>query len=274
MRLILLLLSLVLAPTAAAQEAILLQPDRVFDGASPRPHEGWSVLVQGDRIVAAGPRIAAPAGARIVPLPGTTLMPGMIEGHGHLFLHAYDETPWDMQVLREPLALRTARAVAHARATLLAGFTTLRDLGTEGAGYADVGLRDAIAQGIIPGPRLLVATRALVATGSYGPVTTEGSMPLLGAEEADGPQLVSAVRRQIGGGADVVKLYADYRWRPGEEARPTYSVEECARPSRRQARRAAPSPCTRQRRPGCATPPWRAQRRSSMAAPGRPKCSG
>jgi imidazolonepropionase-like amidohydrolase len=225
---LLILLGLLLAaPVAAQQEpAILLRPARVFDGVDPVPHQGWQVLVRGERIEAVGPSIAAPAGARIVELPGATLMPGMIEGHSHLFLHPYNETSWDDQVLREPLALRTARAVANARATLMAGFTTLRDLGTEGAGYADVGLRDAIAQGIVPGPRLIVATRALVATGSYGPRTADPAAPLLGAEEADGPGLVAAARRQIGAGADVVKFYADYRWRPGEPSRPTFTLEE------------------------------------------------
>ena len=224
----LILLGLLLAaPVAAQQEqAILLRPARVFDGVSPAPHEGWQVLVRGERIEAVGPGLAAPAGARIVDLPGMTLMPGMIEGHSHLFLHPYNETGWDDQVLREPLALRTARAVASARATLMAGFTTARDLGTEGAGYADVGLRDAISQGIVPGPRLLVATRALVATGSYGPKTNDPEAPLLGAEEADGPGLVAAARRQIGAGADIVKYYADYRWRPGEPSRPTFTLEE------------------------------------------------
>jgi imidazolonepropionase-like amidohydrolase len=227
MRLLLALLLLVCAAPLAAQEnLILLRPARVFDGVDPAPHEGWSVLVRGDRIEATGPDLAAPAGARVIELPGMTLMPGLIEGHTHLFLHPYDETSWDDQVLREPLALRTARAVAHARATLMAGFTTARDLGSEGAGYADVGLRDAIAQGIVPGPRLLVATHALVATGSYGPKTTDPEAPLLGAEEADGPALVTAVRRQIGGGADVVKFYGDYRWRPGEPSRPTFALDE------------------------------------------------
>jgi imidazolonepropionase-like amidohydrolase len=229
MRLIIaVLLLFVAAPAAAAQEAqpILLRPARVFDGVDPRPHEGWSVLVRGERIEAAGPNLAAPAGARVIELPGTTLMPGMIEGHSHLFLHPYNETPWDAQVLGEPLALRTVRAVNHARATLMAGFTTVRDLGSEGAGYADVGLRDAIAQGIVPGPRMLVATRALVATGSYAPKGIDPEEPLLGAEEADGPALVTAVRRQIGGGADIVKFYGDYRWRPGEPSRPTFTIEE------------------------------------------------
>jgi imidazolonepropionase-like amidohydrolase len=181
------------------------------------------------KIVAAGPDLAAPAGARIVDLPGTTLMPGMIEGHSHLFLHPYNETPWDDQVLHEPLALRTARATVAARATLAAGFTTVRDLGTEGAGYADVGLKQAINQGVVPGPRMVVATRALVATGAYGPRGFEpGVETPLGAEAVDGPALVTAVRRQIGNGADVVKLYADYRWGPGEPSRPTFTEGEMA----------------------------------------------
>jgi imidazolonepropionase-like amidohydrolase len=228
MRTLLLLLSLLIAAPAAAQEAsvTVLRPARVFDGVNPRPHEGWSVLVRGDRIEAAGPDVPVPPGAKVVELPGTTLMPGMIEGHSHLFLHPYNETSWDDQVLKEPEALRTARAVNHARATLRAGFTTVRDLGTEGAGYADVGLKQAIEQGIVPGPRMLIATRSLVTTGSYGPKGTNPEAAVLGAEEADGDRLVTAVRRQIGGGADVVKLYGDYRWRPGEDSRATFTQSE------------------------------------------------
>ena len=218
---------LVAAPSVAQQPApILLRPARVFDGVDPRPHAGWTVLVRGDRIEAAGPNVTIPAGARVVDLPNTTLMPGMIEGHSHLFLHPYDETSWDDQVLKEPESLRTARAVNHARATLMAGFTTVRDLGTEGAGYADVGLKQAIDQGLVPGPRMLIATRALVATGSYGPKSGDPLFAAKGAEEADGPDLVKAARRQIGAGADVVKLYGDYRWRAGEDSRPTYSEAE------------------------------------------------
>ena len=167
-RLILFLLALILAVPAAA-EPILLRPARVFDGVNRQPHAGWSVLVEGDRIAAVGPNLAAPAGARVIDLPGETLMPGMIEGHSHLFLHPYNEAKWDDQVLHEPLALRTARAVVSAEKTLIAGFTTERDLGTEGAGYADVGLKQAIDQGIVPGPRLLVSTKANVARGAYGP---------------------------------------------------------------------------------------------------------
>lgn len=227
MRLILILTALVFALPAQAQDALLLRPERVFDGIDPRPHTGWSVLVRGNRIEAAGPDLQAPADARVIDLPGQTLMPGLIEGHSHLFLHPYNETSWDDQVLHEPLALRTARAVNHARATLMAGFTTVRDLGTEGAGYADAGLRRAINEGIVPGPRMLIASRAIVATGAYGPKGFEPGVEVpLGAEEADGADLVRVVRSQIGAGADLVKLYADYRWGPGEPSRPTFSQAE------------------------------------------------
>ena len=205
----------------------LLTPARVFDGLE--MHEGWSVLVRGDRIASAGPAssISAPASARRVDLPGTTLMPGLIEMHSHLLLHPYNETSWDDQVLHEPLALRIARATNHARETLRAGFTTVRDLGTEGAGYSDVGLKRAIAQGIIPGPRMIVVTRAIVATGSYGPrgFTTEMDVPQ-GAEEADASTLARVVRDQIGRGADWIKVYADYRWGPNGETRPTFTLDE------------------------------------------------
>jgi imidazolonepropionase-like amidohydrolase len=226
-RLILLLLSLLLAAPAVA-EPILLKPARVFDGVNPRPHEGWTVLVDGDRIVATGPNVAAPAGARVVDLPGTTLMPGMIEGHSHLFLHPYNETLWDDQVLHEPLALRTARAVVHAERTLWAGFTTERDLGTEGAGFADVGLKQAIDQGIVPGPRLLVSTKAIVARGAYGPKGFEPGLAIpQGAQEVAGvDEIVRAVRDQVAGGADIVKFYADYHWGKGEPSRPTLSQAE------------------------------------------------
>lgn len=216
------------AEAASAPVSILLKPAGVFDGIDGKVHPGWQVLVTGDRIVAVGPDLPAPADAKPIDLAGMTLMPGMIEGHGHLFLHPYDETSWDDQVLHEPLALRTARAVANAKATLLAGFTSERDLGTEGAGFADVGLKAAIDQGIVPGPRLSVATRAIVALGAYGPKGFEpGVIIPQGAEEVSGvDQIVNAVRRQIAGGADWIKLYADYRWRAGEDSRATLSLDE------------------------------------------------
>jgi imidazolonepropionase-like amidohydrolase len=217
---------------AESRPATLLVPARVWDGTATRPHEGWVVVVRGDRIEAVGPRaqVAAPAGATTVDLPGTTLIPGLIEGHSHLLLHPYNETSWDDQVLREPEALRVARAVNHAKATLLAGFTTVRDLGTEGAGYADVGLKMAIAQGIVPGPRMIVTTRAIVATGSYGPKSfSTDYIDLIpqGAEEASGmDQISQVVRDQIKHGADWIKVYADYRWGPNGEARPGFTLDE------------------------------------------------
>jgi imidazolonepropionase-like amidohydrolase len=224
-----LIMAVVLAAPAAA-ETYLLHPAQVFDGVNPQPHPGWSVLVEGDKISAVGSNIATPAGAKVIELPGTTLMPGMIEGHSHLFLHPYNETLWDDQVLHEPLALRTARAVVHAEKTLDAGFTTERDLGTEGAGYADVGLKQAIDEGIIPGPRLLVATKANVARGAYGPKGFEPGVPIpQGAEEISGPEeMTRAARDQIAAGADVIKMYADYRYRPGEPSRPTMTQAELA----------------------------------------------
>ncbi len=214
-----------LLPQPALAAPVLLSPDRVWDGTA--MHSGWQVLVDGGRIVAAGPSLAVPAGAQRIALPGQTLLPGFIEGHSHLLLHPYDAVPWDDQVLKESEAYRVARAVVHAKDTLMAGFTTVRDLGTEGAGNADVGLKRAINEGLIPGPRMIIATRAIVASGSYAPKNDAHPVPQ-GAEEADGPNLVSAVRRQIGAGADVVKLYGDYRWRPGEGSRPTFSQAEIA----------------------------------------------
>jgi imidazolonepropionase-like amidohydrolase len=216
-----------LVARAQAPALTLLRPAAVFDGQD--LHPGWAVLVEGDKIKAVGPaaQLAAPAGAQVRELPGLTLLPGLIEGHSHLLLHPYNETTWNDQVLTEPLALRVARATVHAQRTLAAGFTTARDLGTEGAGYADVGLKQAIDQGIIPGPRLLVATRALVATGSYGPHLAAVEDLPQGAQEADGTDnLIRAVREQIGHGADVVKVYADYRWGPNNTPQPTFSLEE------------------------------------------------
>jgi imidazolonepropionase-like amidohydrolase len=208
----------------------LLKPDRVFDGVNAEPHAGWVVLVTDQRIAAVGPAadVRVPSGARTLELRGTTLTPGLIEGHSHLLLHPYDETSWNDQVLTESVAERVARAVNHARATLLAGFTTVRDLGSEGAGYADVGLKLAIEKGVIPGPRMLVAGPAVVATGSYGPKGfVPGSRIPQGAEEADGvDDLARVVRNQIGNGADFIKVYADYRWGPNGEARPTFTQDE------------------------------------------------
>jgi imidazolonepropionase-like amidohydrolase len=208
----------------------ILKPAHIFDGESAQLHDGWVVLVHGQKIEAVGPasEIKVPADAKVIDLLGLTLMPGLIEAHSHILLHPYSETVWNDQVAREPLSLRVARATNHLRSELMAGFTTIRDLGTEGAGFADVGLKQAVQQGIIPGPRMVVATRAIVATGSYGPkgYAPEWNVPQ-GAEEASGPEeLTRVVREQIGKGADWVKLYADYRWGAGGGAHATFTLEE------------------------------------------------
>lgn len=219
-----------LTPSAdlPADTAYLLQPDYLFDGESSERRAGVVVLVRGQAIeaVARATELLAPEGARAIELPGLTLLPGLIEAHSHVLLHPYGETSWNDQLAHEALGLRVARATNHLRDTLLAGFTTMRDLGTEGAGYTDVGLAEAVRQGIIPGPRLFVATRAIVASGAYGPkgYAPEWRVPI-GAEEADGNDIVRVVRDQIGRGADWIKLYADNRWR-GPVAAPTFSVEE------------------------------------------------
>jgi imidazolonepropionase-like amidohydrolase len=207
----------------------LLKPDRVFDGETIQ--NDWVVLVHGNKIENAGTMsFKLPANTRVIELKGTTLLPGLIEGHSHLFLHPYNETSWNDQVLRESRAERTARAVAHAKATLLAGFTTVRDLGTEGALYDDVGLKLAVEKGIVPGPRMIVATRAIVAKGTYGPNYHNPDLDLpQGAEEAAGTEeLANAVLTQIGKGADLIKIYADYRWGLQNTAAPAFSTEAIA----------------------------------------------
>ena len=207
----------------------VLKPARVFDGET--MHERWAVRVKGERIDAVGPEASvAAAGATVIDLLGTTLTPGLVEGHSHILLHAYSEASWESQVSKEGLALRVARATNHLRATLQAGFTTVRDLGTEGAQYADVELRDAVRQGIIPGPRILASTKAIVATGSYQPkFVPEWNVPQ-GAEEADGvDSLMRVVRDQIGKGADWIKLYGDYRWGPLPGSHPTFTLDEMKR---------------------------------------------
>ena len=221
-----LVLALISIPTVIAQAPTYqLKADRVFDGND--FHTGWVVEVSGNEIVYAGPERRGRFD-QVIELPGHTLMPGLIEGHSHILLHPYNETNWNDQVLKESVAERSARAVNHLRASLMAGVTTMRDLGSEGAGYADVGLKQAIEKGVIPGPRLLVAGKAIVTTGSYGPKGFhEGVSVPLGAEPADGyDDLVRVTRDQIGNGADFIKVYADYRWSPERTAAPTFTVTE------------------------------------------------
>jgi imidazolonepropionase-like amidohydrolase len=232
-----LLATLALTASAIAQAAThpgatLLRPAQVWTAGEPA-HAGWVVLTEGERIAAVGPQSAvhASAEAEVIDLPGATLLPGLIDAHAHLFLHPYNETLWNDQVLKEPVPYRTLRAAQQARATLLAGFTTLRDLGTEGADYADVSLKRAIEEGMIDGPRLFIATRAIVATGSYGPapraLRPDVCCTPQGAEEASGvAEVVRAVRSQAGRGADWIKLYADYRWGPDGSQQPTFTQDE------------------------------------------------
>jgi imidazolonepropionase-like amidohydrolase len=216
---------LLVSTNVNAQTKYYLTADRVFDGEQMRP--GWAVVVEGNKIVAAGLGLSVPTGAVKINYPGATIMPGLIEGHSHLFLYPYNITDWNTQVLKETDAYRTIRATVHAKQTLMAGFTTTRDLGTEGAGYADVALKRAIDEGMVPGPRMLVSGRAIVTTGSYGPSGYDYDQQLmLGAETADGYTILKVVRDQIGKGADFIKIYADYHWGPGKEDRPTFTLEE------------------------------------------------
>jgi len=217
---------------AAPGHPVLLKPDRVFDATGEGTHSGWVVLIQGDSIAAVGPadQVHAPKGTETITLTGTTLMPGLIDAHSHVLLHPYNETLWNDQVLKEPPDYRVVEAVLHLRNTLMEGFTTLRDLGTEGAGFADVSLKRAIADGLIPGPHLEVATRAIVATGSYGPgprgFRPDLDLPQGGQAVSGVPQVLEAVREQAARGADWIKVYADYGRGPGGRAVPTFSQEE------------------------------------------------
>jgi len=209
----------------------LLKPARVFDAEDGKIHDGWVVLVRGERIAAVGPaaQVQVPDGTQAIELAGMTLLPGLMDIHSHIFLHPYNETLWNDQVLKEPLAYRTVEAVKHCEQTLMAGFTLLRDLGTEGAGYADVSIQRAINEGMIPGPRLLVATLAIVATESDGPGPSGFAPDLIlpkGGQEVSGPtEILKAVREQVGHGADWVKVYADYHHGVGGTV-PTFSEEE------------------------------------------------
>jgi imidazolonepropionase-like amidohydrolase len=233
MRRLLIALALIAVPMPVlAAQPILLKPARVWtaEDAGP-PHEGWGVLVKDGKVAAVGPAAELDAtGAEVIELPGATVIPGLMDLHSHLLLHPYNETSWDDQVLKEAPDYRVIRATVQAKATLDAGFTTLRDLGTEGAGLADVSLRKAIKDGLIPGPRLFVATRAIVATGAYGPArrnyNPDADLPQ-GAQEASGAdEAVRAVREQAGAGADWIKIYADYRVGPDGSTQATFSLEE------------------------------------------------
>ena len=233
-RLLVALFALLCSAVATGAEpatSYVLQPGRVWtgDGAS---HADWVVVVRGGKIAAVGDArsITLPTDAKRIALPGATLVPGLIDLHSHVLLHAYNERSWNDQVITEPVPYRTILAVNHARDTLQAGWTTLRDLGTEGADYADVALKRAIDEGRIPGPHLFVATRAIVASSSYGPAP-RGYRPNLdlpqGAQEISGvDEAIRATREQANRGADWIKVYADYRVGPDGSTQPTLTPEE------------------------------------------------
>jgi imidazolonepropionase-like amidohydrolase len=187
-------------------------------------------VIDGNRISSVGPadQVVHPPDSHVIRLDGATLLPGLIDAHSHLFLHPYDETLWDDQVLREARAYRTLRAAVHAERTLMSGFTLLRDLGSEGAGWADLAVRDAIADGLIPGPRVLAATLAIAATASYAPGPRGWDPELLlpqGARMVTGEtEIRRAVREQAGHGADLIKVYADFRRSAGTA--PTFTLVE------------------------------------------------
>jgi imidazolonepropionase-like amidohydrolase len=216
----------------ARAETLLLRPARVFTADDAQVHTGWGVVVVGERIAGVGPvaGLTVPKDARVIDLAGATLLPGLIDAHSHVFLHPYNETLWDDQVLKESTAYRVLRAGKAAHETLMAGFTGLRDLGTEGAGNADVALRQAIADGIIQGPRMWVVTRAIVARGAYGPPRRDyNNDPYLpqGAQEASGPlEMASAAREQAAAGADWIKVYADFNAGPNGQVVPTFTIDE------------------------------------------------
>lgn len=222
---------LAFASSVLAAKPVLLTPDRVWTGEG-APHSGWSVLVVDGKVAAAGPTagIPAPADAERVSLPGKTLLPGLMDLHSHVLLHPYNETSWDDQVLKEPEAYRVLLAARHVQAQLQSGFTTLRDLGSEGAGYADVSVKRAIEEGVLPGPRLFVATLAIVASSSYGPNAKSYRPDMVlpvGAQEATGvDEVVKAVRQQSARGVDWIKVYADYRTGPDGSAHATFSQQE------------------------------------------------
>ena len=223
--------TLSLVAQTPAGHPLLLEPAQVWTAGEPL-HTGWVVLLEGNQVKALGPKasVAVPSDAERIALPDMTVLPGLMDLHSHIFLHPYNEKLWDLQVLTEPPQYRTILATKHAEATLMAGFTTLRDLGTEGAGFGDVAVKRAINEGIIPGPRLWVVTRAIVATGAYGPAVRNYRPDIAlpqGAQEATGEaEAVAAVREQAARGADWIKIYGDYRTGPHGETRPTFTQAE------------------------------------------------
>ncbi|MGA7992345.1 MAG: amidohydrolase family protein [Thermoanaerobaculia bacterium] len=223
-------------PPKPAPPATVIRAGILIDGVSAAPRRNQIVIVRGNRIESVGDAASAkvPAGARVVDLSGGTVLPGLIDSHTHIFLQGEDpaEGGYDVQLLKQPVAFRAARATVSARRALEQGFTTIRDVETEGAGYGDVGIKEAIEAGYIPGPRMFVVTRAISTTGGY---PLEGYAPEIvvpkGVQIVDGPvEARKAAREQLDNGADWIKVYMTHRsWldRQGNlVSQPTLTLEE------------------------------------------------
>ncbi|HET9742735.1 MAG TPA: amidohydrolase family protein [Terriglobales bacterium] len=224
--------------THATNEAktTIIRAGSLIDGVSAQPKRNQTIVIRGNRIVSVGDSdsVQAPADAQVIDLGAATVLPGLIDTHTHIFLQGEDpaEGGYDIQLLKYPASLRAARATVSARRALEQGFTTLRDLETEGAGYGDVGIKEAINEGYIPGPRMFVATRAISSTAGY---SLDGYAPEIqvpmGAQLVDGPvEARKAAREQLGNGADWIKVYMTHRSWLDEKgnlvSQPTLTVEE------------------------------------------------
>lgn len=210
-------------------QAILLDHVRVLDVTTGALSEPQQILIRGNKIAEIGGNLNVDSSnTKVVDLGNRVAVPGLIDLHSHLLLHPYNEASWNDQVLKESLEHRVIRGTLHAKMNLDAGFTTIRELGTEGAAFADVAIRDAIDEGMIPGPRVFAATKALVTSGGYGPSGFDPRFVVpKGAQTADGVgEVRRATREQIAAGADWIKVYADYRRKSGDRSTPTFSLEE------------------------------------------------
>ena len=223
-------------PSSPTPQLTVIRAGILIDGKASTPRRDQIIVIRGNRIesVSEAANAKTPAGATIIDLSKATVLPGLIDSHTHIFLQGEDPARggYDANILYPPLALRAVRAAVAARRALEQGFTTLRDVETEGAGYGDVGIKEAIEKGYIPGPRLFVSTRAISTTGGYmlDDYAPELDMPK-GAQIVDGPvQARKAAREQLDHGADWIKVYMTHRsWvgKNGELAsQPTLTVEE------------------------------------------------